>query len=632
MYKISVPVVINNPDFCKEQVLDKLKLMKAHRIALAVSRDVNYAFSSPDIIQKLKQLIEYYEVNDLETLVWLGETMGHDPHGNYGDKYTTMVKSDGTKIASFCPFDKNFIKDVCNWVKDVATAGAKMIMLDDDFRFGLRGDGSIECLCDLHMERINKLLGENLSREQFAQKAFSGGKNKYRDAYLKANGDALREISYAMRETLDKINPDIRLGFCCAPNAWDLNGASPLEIAKIMAGKTKPFVRLCGAPYWSWVKPSHVAEYVRLQSKLLENEDIEFFAEGDTYPRPRFATPESYLECFDQIVRASGKTDGILKYALDYASSTSYEPGYVESHIKNKKLYDDINKLFDGKKSIGVVPVNPVNIAENMDITGASDIDYIQHNLFGGRANCSIDFAIKNSLPTTYDGNGFHIVFGEAAKHVDKTMLKNGAIIDISAAAILIEKGIDVGIENIEYSSVSGKRSFEDVPAERFIEYGDKVRLEFFEDVIITYKENAKIVSEIIKGENIFPGAAEYSNGDMSFIILPVDAKNAPFGFFESYLRRKSIVDGIERLGGYKVPVDLCGKYPYMYMMLKEDESAYALGLWNIFADKAENVNIKINGEYSKVNFINCKGMVINDRVVIDAIYPFEFAGIEIVK
>jgi hypothetical protein len=177
-----------------------------------------------------------------------------------------------------------------------------------------------------------------------------------------------------------------------------------------------------------------------------------------------------------------------------------------------------------------------------------------------------------------------------------------------------------------------GKGSFEDVPKEYFKEYEEKVRLSGFEDVMITYKTNVKVVSEIIKGGKAYTGSAEYSNGDMSFIILPVDAKNAPFGFFESYLRRKSIIDGIERMGGHKVPVDLCGKYPYMYMMLKENDSAYALGLWNIFADKAENVNIKINCKYSKVNFINCKGMVINNRVVIDAIYPFEFAGIEIVK
>lgn len=628
MYKISVPVIIDNPYFNKEQVLSELKRMNAHRIALAVERNVDYAFSSPEVIEKLKNLIEYFEQNGFETLVWIGETLGHAPNGNYGDKYTSMVKSDGTKLASFCPFDKNFINDLCNWVKDVANAGAKMIMLDDDFRFGLRGNESIECVCPLHMERINNILGENLTREQFVQKAFCGGKNKYRDAYLKANGDALCEISYQMRQTLDIINPDIRLGFCCAPNAWDTNGVLPVKLARIMAGKTKPFIRLCGAPYWNWIKPSHAAEYVRLQSKLLQNEDIEFFAEGDTYPRPRFATPASYLECFDQIVRADGTTDGILKYALDYASTPSYETGYVDFHEQNESLYSDIHKLFDGKKAVGVVPVNPVDIARNMEICDNSDIDYIQHNLFGGKANCSIDFAIKNSLPTTYDGNGVHIVFGEAAKYVDETVLKNGAIIDISAAKILMEKGIDVGIEKIENVPIVGKSSFEGVPKELFKECGETVRLSDFEDVNITYKSNANIVSQIHKGEKVYSGAAEYK----SFMILPVDAKNAPFGFFESYLRRKTIVDGIYRITGKKFPVNVCGKFPYMYMMLKQDDNAYALGLWNIFADRAKNVEVEINCDYSKINFVNCKGKVQDGKIFIDTIYPFEFAGIEIVK
>ena len=51
-----------------------------------------------------------------------------------------------------------------------------------------------------------------------------------------------------------------------------------------------------------------------MESAWTKNGEIEIMAEGDVYPRPRTLCPASCLEGFDTAIRASGCTDGVLKY------------------------------------------------------------------------------------------------------------------------------------------------------------------------------------------------------------------------------------------------------------------------------------------------------------------------------
>ena len=78
MYKITVPTVISNGHFNREKTLGEIKRCKAERIALAIDRELDYAFSSEENLALLKELIGYYRTNGLEVLVWIGETFVHE--------------------------------------------------------------------------------------------------------------------------------------------------------------------------------------------------------------------------------------------------------------------------------------------------------------------------------------------------------------------------------------------------------------------------------------------------------------------------------------------------------------------------------------------------------------------------
>ena len=146
MYKVTVPTVITNGHFNREKTLAEIKRCGAERIALAVDRELGYAFTSPENLKLLKELIEYYKANGLETLVWLGETLGHaagKPENN--SPYDCIRNIDKGDISAFCPLGEKFRNDFCTWVKNIAECGAQMIMLDDDFRLDVRGD--FGCFC-----------------------------------------------------------------------------------------------------------------------------------------------------------------------------------------------------------------------------------------------------------------------------------------------------------------------------------------------------------------------------------------------------------------------------------------------------------------------------------------------------
>ncbi|MBQ9085723.1 MAG: hypothetical protein IJY47_00890 [Clostridia bacterium] len=301
---------------------------------------------------------------------------------------------------------------------ELAGCGVDLIVLDDDLRFAFMGP-YMGCLCDNHMSMIEKITGEKLSRKELATKILSGTKNPYRDAWLTANGIAMETFAKRLREKIDSVNPSVRLGTCACLGSWDLDGTDAKKLAYIFAGQTKPFVRLIGAPYWVATNSKgcflqDVIELERMESSWTRDENIEIMAEGDTYPRPRISCPAAYLEGFDLAMRASGTTDGILKYTVDYVSSIDYETGYVTSHKRNAPLYPEINELFRDKIATGVrVYEFPQKIAD-MD-AGEDNLSAatLQNTFF-----CTSERTLAAcSIPTAYEGEGVcGACFGQSAR------------------------------------------------------------------------------------------------------------------------------------------------------------------------------------------------------------------------
>ena len=637
MYKISVPMICTNikrAGGC-ERLEAELRKIGAQRIFLALGLLKTDPVERKKDMDTLAENCKYFKERGFEVGAWMW-TFWCD-----GGNFAQMLGADRHENTGFCcPLDENFKRFSGEYIQQVAKCGVDMIMFDDDFRFGFFGGNGIYCTCEHHMRKIRKIVGEDITREKLQELAISGGANKYRDAWMKANGDSLKAFAANAREYLDKVRPEVRMGACSCMTLWDNDGVDAITITKILAGNTKPFMRLIGAPYWavnkSWGnRLEHIIELERMESAWCKNarsEGVEVFSEGDAYPRPRTNCPSSYLEIFDMALRADGTNDGILKYAIDYRSSLDYETGYVERHCRNKPVYDAIERIFNNKNACGVRVYEAMNKLRDMKIPEKICNSGKVENIFFSPASRMLS---SLSVPTTYDGDGTAaIAFGENIKYVPESAFLGGIIIDMRAAEILAEKGIDTGICEI----VGKKKSTE----EFFCRYNEYVQVgsdaEVFE---VKLKDGADVLSRFVVsgsdyggGNDTVPASFIYTNNKgHKFLVFNFEAYFNSESLIRSYARSRQICDAVKTLSGKALPA-YCYGNPDLYIISKKDDSAnkMAVGMWNIFADSVLNPVVELDGEYSEAEFINCTGKIDGNKVILSEIAPFGFAGFDVKK
>lgn len=629
MYKISVPVMNRNVKRSdRERLLREIKRFNAERIFLALDTykmDIN---KRVEVLNELSDNCKFFKEKGFEVGAWIW-TFGVKNN----TEFRNMRSIKGTEIREImCPTDEKFVEFATDYMSDIAKCGIDLIMFDDDFRYGFLSD-SPACLCDKHIEIINSITGEKSTREEIYSHIVSGRKNKFRDAYLKANGDAFRNFAYAVRNAVDKVDCTIRIGACACMSSWDIDGTDAYELAKILAGNTKPFVRLIGAPYWSVNKSwgnslQDVIELERMESSWTRHEDIEIMAEGDVYPRPRINCPASFLEGFDTAIRTSGCTDGILKYGIDYTSNADYETGYAKFHEINRSIYSDIDRVFADKEGCGVRVYESMKKVSDMVVPTKVNNSVNIEDLFFSKAARTL---ACNSIPTVYEGDGVcGIVFDENARNLPLSALKNGVILDIAAAEILMDRGIDVGLKKINSLLDDNNSSIVVGKEEHFIDNDNYISIIGATIYDIEINEKAEVLSDMHTSKGEIPVSYRYENADGNrFLVLNVNTRYNDSSILKHYERGRQIAKNIPWLSGAKLPAYVYGN-PSLYMQTKEKDGAMAVGLWNFFADTAIDPVVELGKDYSDIKFINCEGQLNGNKVYLNNISPFAFVGFEV--
>jgi hypothetical protein len=622
MYKISVPVMNKNFERAgKEELVRKLKSIDAQRVFLALDTYETDVEKQKIIFSSLKENTEFLKKHGFEVGAWVWTYTLKGDNDYVHMKFTSGNTSDGF----ICPSDENFRRFAGNYIKDIAKCGVDIIMYDDDYRYGFL-DSGLGCVCENHIEYMENILGEKLPENVIDEYLISGSENKYRSAWLEANRYFMLKFAEDMRKCLDEINPAIRFGACSCMSVWDFDGTDSIEISKQLAGKTKPFLRLIGAPYWAVNKGwgnrlQDVIELERMELAWCADEDIEIFGEGDVYPRPRFNCPASYLEGFDTALRADGSFDGILKYAIDYTSNANYENGYVKRHIENKEIYKEIEAIFGNKKAVGVRVYESMKKFEHMSVPKVAKNKNLAEMFFSPAAR----MLASCSIPTVYEGNGLcGIVFGENAKYIPDEAFKNGLIIDARAAEILVERGIDVGIESRTDLPLKGTTEY-------FSDENEYVPVSLVSNTYnINLKPGAKVQSYFVDKDVTYPASYIYENADgQRFFVFGFDGYFMHESLYRQYTRSRQLAQNIKWLSGNNLSAYISGN-PDLYVMNKSNGKVLAVGLWNFFEDYISEPIIKLDKKYSKIRFLNCVGKLEEDTVYLSKIQPYEFVAFEV--
>ena len=643
-YKISVPVINDIVERNgREKVLEALRSLDAQRVFLAMDCYELDDSKRRAALDSLRENCKYFHSKGLEVGAWIWAFM-------FKEKTTyhpiTMVSEQYIPADTFaCPADRDFLKYSGEYIADIARCGVDMIMFDDDLRMGFLAGHNAGCLCELHRKMICDAVGEELSREELARLILKGGKNRYRAAWLEANKQSFESFAENARSYVDSVDPRIRLGACACLSSYDVDGTDVGRMARIMAGSTRPFARLIGAPYWAAKNPgswgntlADVIELERMESSWIDDPEIEIFAEGDTYPRPRFNCPARYLECFDTAIRASGAPDGILKYGIDYVSSTDYERGYIQRHIRNRSVYSDIDRLFEGGSPVGV------RIYEKMKKVAEAELDGYRHPeaaalffFFSGAARL-LDV---HGIPSTYEGKGaFGIAFGENVKYLSAEERCGGLVIDGTAAVILHKQGVDVGIEEL-----GGELT---IVTEHFADSGETVNAFGAHSYAHKFKARIKVLSvgSCGGGFSLMGGGDENNGTVMSYLyeneqgerylVLNINMGNCTERSFADikniYPRGAQIAEAAQWLSGRSLPA-YCGGNPFTYLLAKECEDGLAVGVWNLFADEMIEPVVELGEHYSSIEASSSTCAVLEgNRVRLSDIQPYSFAFFKVKK
>lgn len=642
MYKISVPIAPEslsdkNLEADLNKYLTYFKEGKVDRVFVCVLSGI-YNKEADKMIKsaKFKRTVEFFKQNGMEVGIWIGDfghgsTLTHNSNDERRNAYRKITGAGGSSYEhGYCPTDELFVNDYLASVKELASYSPDIIMLDDDLRLNWRPNG-FGCFCSEHLKEFYRLVGEEVPREEIEEKVLTGGRNKYRDAYMKMSHDTLIGFAEKVRAAVDEVNPDIRVGACMVFPTWDFEGTDGVEIAKAFAGKTKPFLRGFGAPYHQRQNLIMAIENERLQAHWTKklDQNTEFFCEGDVYPRPRYNVTSKSLELFDLALYCDGSSDGILKYMFDYEHRLGYDTGYIEKHINGAEVKEKVKALFSGKRMTGVGVKGELHKARNCVCLEKYERGTLEKIIVMCRPHTS-QMLSKNSIPTCYDESEYPLaVIGENARYVSKEELKNGAILDSRAALILKERGIDTGL--VFLSKADG------VGGEYFIEPDDTI-CGFGSCHIgkMVCNENAKVLSVTVPDGT--PGAYTYENADgIRFLVLAGDFESdlnddpnmGYSNYYNNYYRQKQLTDGIEYLCGKRLPA-VCEKNPNLYILAAKGDGKMSMLMLNIFADDILSPIVTLDREYKEVTFVNCDGELKGDKLFLKTVPAYGFAAFEV--
>ena len=617
----------------REEFLAELKRAKADRVFLCANR-----YFTDEAIEKeckiLRENIKFFSDNGIEAAVWVGSTIGHgvplahDECGVGPLPYTEVISLHGkTFYEAFCPLDEAFTDAIAKEFTEIAKCGAKTILIDDDFRLNLRGS-DMQCFCPLHLAEMEKILGEKVDREMLEPYIIGGKKNKYRDAWLETEKNALLNFAKKLRAAIDLVDPTIRLAPCSTHSSWGADGYHLPELVRILAGNNPPLVRLFGAPYWAAEGTNPlplVFELVRAQDEKMKLEGIETMCEADAYPRPRQNCPSSYLLLYDAFIRCATELSGSLNYMLDYTSSARYESGYIDRHARAIEKHEKMAKLFDGTRAVGVRAHIFADVYKDADLSAyeapPSPRDTTKSIYPKGAGMLG-----RLSIPTTYEGDGIcPIITGESARHIDLSILSAGAILDAVSAKILIERGVDVGIER------AGLLKVRSVP---FEVYGnEKIMLRdntaYFIDAELS--KNVKVLSASPDG---MPTAYAYENAaGQRFLVYTFDfmSLSRTSSLCNSYARQNQLKEYIEWISRKKLPAFTAG-CPDLYILCKESENSKTVALFNAFSDDVYMQEIELDQAYADIEFVGCEGKLEGNKVKVNYLPPFGYAAFKVTK
>lgn len=375
-------------------------------------------------------------------------TLSHGWRSQALPGFSEIITLDGRNNHRFCPLDKNFREYMKNVAVILSKAKPDFLIVDDDFRMVLAGTG---CYCNAHLQRFAKLSGKKYSREEL-QKIFDQTdpeSRKLGDLYVKMTMDSLMEVAAAIREGIDSVNPDLECGYCTSSEGGEF--AYSADMAKILAGKNTPFVRLNNGFYMEDGALSFPYRQMNtaIETYYIKDKVDQVISECDTYPQNRYSLSLTGLDMHITSSLMTGCT-GVKMWIENHRfHDEKINRLYLNSVRKNWKKWREIYHTARRYRWLGAV--TPLPAKAPTFLNPAKTGKQIRTGDF--MADCFGVLGIAGSYGD--DGSSIVALTGDQMKFFSdnelKELLKRKMITDINGARELLSRGMgkEIGVEKV---------------------------------------------------------------------------------------------------------------------------------------------------------------------------------------
>ncbi len=281
-----LPVFPSRPEFAVAEIRRQRRETGLRQFALSLSFHPEGTPASDKariLCDRFTQVREALRDDDIELGALIQSTQGHGWSGRVpltDEPWQRTVLLDGSQTQRMCLLDPRFRRYVCEAVAGVVRAGAKFLLVDDDFGFKPH-----ECFCPLHTDAFNRLAGTAFTPDKLRalvqERPF--GDPLVTRLSLQNEKDA-EEFAAEIRRAIDRVDPSVRCGMC-AP--W--NGHGFLDaVTRALAGGTEPFVRINNAIYGTGQCMRSAYFHITWQTHNVKHQlhgVRDLIAEADTFPQ-----------------------------------------------------------------------------------------------------------------------------------------------------------------------------------------------------------------------------------------------------------------------------------------------------------------------------------------------------------
>ncbi|ALB28045.1 hypothetical protein [Companilactobacillus heilongjiangensis] len=357
----------------KQRLIDFVK--KAHVSDVAFFINQEELSDAHITLEKAKELIT--NVDEIsQPLKELGITVSLNPWTtmNHSDRgihikpeldIKPMVNYQGVKsISMACPGYKGWTDYISDIYAIWASIHPNELWLEDDFRHYKNAPFALGCFCEDHMKQYNEILETDLSREDFVAKMFTGGENKYRNAYLQVARAEILHVAHMIEQKVHAVSPTTRLGLMSSwPEVHALEGRDWQKLLDELSGEDTPAVSRPHLPAYNEVSPQQYArdfEKYTVATRTEIGDKHKIYPEMESFLYSQYAKSNKFTQ-FQLDTTSFVHADGVLLNMFSMMGDGINTTYRYDSLLNDDKAYLDFlyeNGIAIEHRSGVIVPMN----------------------------------------------------------------------------------------------------------------------------------------------------------------------------------------------------------------------------------------------------------------------------------